>query len=346
MRCQRCGYVGFDHLKMCKKCGADLTAMRDGLGFIPVKPTVPSFLGALTGETSRAAPPAAEAFHAQDLADDSLPEIELEDELVFVPDEPAEAMTDPLRGPSPVEVRSENDIEELSDEDLTIDVEEDEAERDLELDFNLEEETAEAGMATVVEGKLPEAVIVSDEPVLEEPEVELDLDALDIGLIPDSKSETVQGDLDADAGLEIDYDYKPSLDDIPPEAPTLAAPVSLDEGPIEFKLESNVAEPELPIFAAEEEDLDIPALDTELGITLEELPEAEEEVPTVVAPSPVKPDGKTPQSLKIMSDTSDGMVIEISEEDLEDLMIDLEDGKLGADHKDEPTPVTPLPKTK
>jgi hypothetical protein len=47
MKCQKCGYVSFDYLSQCKKCGADLTTVREKLGFSALKPEVPSLLGAL-----------------------------------------------------------------------------------------------------------------------------------------------------------------------------------------------------------------------------------------------------------------------------------------------------------
>lgn len=47
MKCNKCGYVSFDYLSECKKCGVSLEATREGLGFGTAKPNVPSFLGAL-----------------------------------------------------------------------------------------------------------------------------------------------------------------------------------------------------------------------------------------------------------------------------------------------------------
>jgi hypothetical protein len=47
MRCHKCGYISFDHLSECKKCGVDLTGTRDRLGMAPVKPSEPFLLGGL-----------------------------------------------------------------------------------------------------------------------------------------------------------------------------------------------------------------------------------------------------------------------------------------------------------
>ena len=49
MKCQKCGFVSFDNLSECKKCGSDLRAVREGLGFTALKSEVPSLLGALLG---------------------------------------------------------------------------------------------------------------------------------------------------------------------------------------------------------------------------------------------------------------------------------------------------------
>lgn len=47
MKCNKCGYVSFDYLSECKKCGVSLDATREGLGFGTAKPNMPSFLGPL-----------------------------------------------------------------------------------------------------------------------------------------------------------------------------------------------------------------------------------------------------------------------------------------------------------
>ncbi len=38
MKCPKCGYVSFDYLDQCKKCGQNLIELRKRLGIIPVKP--------------------------------------------------------------------------------------------------------------------------------------------------------------------------------------------------------------------------------------------------------------------------------------------------------------------
>jgi hypothetical protein len=57
MRCEKCGYVSFDHLSECKNCQASMAAAREGFRFATVRASVPSLLGSLLNET----PPAAKA---------------------------------------------------------------------------------------------------------------------------------------------------------------------------------------------------------------------------------------------------------------------------------------------
>lgn len=44
MKCDKCGFVSFDHLAQCRRCGADLEGVRERLGFSPVKAEVPFLL--------------------------------------------------------------------------------------------------------------------------------------------------------------------------------------------------------------------------------------------------------------------------------------------------------------
>lgn len=72
MRCEKCGYVSFDHLSECKNCHASMTAARAGFRFSTVRPSVPSLLGSLLNETpptAKAPSPAAdiETYHSFEL---------------------------------------------------------------------------------------------------------------------------------------------------------------------------------------------------------------------------------------------------------------------------------------
>lgn len=44
MKCTKCGFVGFDHVSTCAKCGMDLEAVRQELNLWDFAPAVPSFL--------------------------------------------------------------------------------------------------------------------------------------------------------------------------------------------------------------------------------------------------------------------------------------------------------------
>ncbi len=47
MKCHKCGFVSFDYLADCKKCGVNLEGSRSILGMLDIKPTMPFFLGAM-----------------------------------------------------------------------------------------------------------------------------------------------------------------------------------------------------------------------------------------------------------------------------------------------------------
>lgn len=51
MKCpkKKCGFISFDYLSVCKKCGTDLTQVRQELGLPDVEPSIPFTLDLLTG---------------------------------------------------------------------------------------------------------------------------------------------------------------------------------------------------------------------------------------------------------------------------------------------------------
>jgi len=49
MKCPQCGYISFDYLDTCKKCGNNLTPVRDLLDITPVSPNPPFLLASLVG---------------------------------------------------------------------------------------------------------------------------------------------------------------------------------------------------------------------------------------------------------------------------------------------------------
>lgn len=49
MKCHKCGFVSFDHLSDCRKCGVNLEGSRTLLGMPDFKPTMPFLLGGMIG---------------------------------------------------------------------------------------------------------------------------------------------------------------------------------------------------------------------------------------------------------------------------------------------------------
>lgn len=49
MKCHKCGFVSFDYLSECRKCGINLEGARSLLGLMDFKPSMPFFLGAMIG---------------------------------------------------------------------------------------------------------------------------------------------------------------------------------------------------------------------------------------------------------------------------------------------------------
>ena len=47
MKCNKCGFISFDYLSECRKCGTSLSGCRDALGFSAARSNVPFFLGSL-----------------------------------------------------------------------------------------------------------------------------------------------------------------------------------------------------------------------------------------------------------------------------------------------------------
>jgi hypothetical protein len=55
MKCSKCGFISFDYLSTCKKCGTNLSQARSGLGFSDSMPSPPAFLKALVEDVSSTA---------------------------------------------------------------------------------------------------------------------------------------------------------------------------------------------------------------------------------------------------------------------------------------------------
>jgi len=116
MRCHKCGFHSFDYLSECKKCGSDLSSIRDSLGLLSVQPDIPFFLNVLlrgpgAGEAACPTP--------EDLAA-TIAEIDLGPELDL--DEPREdfAGTLPQAPPGPAPAQAQPEEIELVLEDLKV----------------------------------------------------------------------------------------------------------------------------------------------------------------------------------------------------------------------------------
>ena len=56
MKCTDCGFINFDHLSKCRKCGGDLNAVRKELGLTDFRPNPPFLLKSLLEESEQPAP--------------------------------------------------------------------------------------------------------------------------------------------------------------------------------------------------------------------------------------------------------------------------------------------------
>jgi hypothetical protein len=52
MKCSKCGFISFDYLSTCKKCGTNLSQARSGLGFSESVPAPPAFLKVMLEDVS------------------------------------------------------------------------------------------------------------------------------------------------------------------------------------------------------------------------------------------------------------------------------------------------------
>jgi hypothetical protein len=153
MKCNKCGFVSFDYLAECKKCGNDLTVVRDSLGLCPVRPNVPFLLGPLLkgydpSQGEHGGPVGNDLL--SESADAGATEIELEDELSFSEtpelreaEEVSPAPEDPLEVPSPVSP-SPSDLSDAEFPEITLD-----EDPEPELSISLADEPSEQGLSEV-----------------------------------------------------------------------------------------------------------------------------------------------------------------------------------------------------
>jgi hypothetical protein len=118
MKCQKCGYVSFDYLSQCKKCGADLTAARGLLGFSELKSEVPSLLGALLRDDGKSdGTQAKAAAEVVGVTEEGPPRLQLPE--VQGPEQPGEKSSQASERESiPGRTSKDELVIELSEDDL------------------------------------------------------------------------------------------------------------------------------------------------------------------------------------------------------------------------------------
>ena len=154
MRCQKCGFIGFDHLSECSVCGGDLSSSREKLGLLPRKLAAPCFLGALLKDYQGAPPNQVNEPPRIDPVVSSIAEIEFGDELELSgespdfglgsisPGVPSMAMSSPRAAADPFDGAmmidlSDDDLDPAKDGKMAGEIE-------LDLDFLLEGESSVA----------------------------------------------------------------------------------------------------------------------------------------------------------------------------------------------------------
>jgi hypothetical protein len=91
MKCSKCGFISFDYLGECKRCGANLASTSDGLGLVSARKSMPFMLGSLLKDYVKPA----EGEENSLMAGGTLPAIDLtEIEEPPVPRAPAAAEDD------------------------------------------------------------------------------------------------------------------------------------------------------------------------------------------------------------------------------------------------------------
>ncbi len=79
MKCTKCGFVSFDYLSECKKCGMSLAGTREALGLAAAKPAIPFFLAPLLKDYKE---PLTQASPAPEtMEDNALPSFDFSDDF-------------------------------------------------------------------------------------------------------------------------------------------------------------------------------------------------------------------------------------------------------------------------
>ena len=193
MRCIKCGFISFDHLASCAKCGRDISEVASELQGTSIKVEIPMFLsGALA-----AFPESEESF------DDHAMDAEVSEDIDF-------------------HMEMEEEAIEMADEEEDVDFSFDEEAEEVEVveeAAGIEEEVEEAEEVFALELESAEAV---EEPALEE--VEESFEELDFaGAVADEEEE---------GGLEFDLeDFLDDDDDEPKKSGSVdVSDIDLDFG--------------------------------------------------------------------------------------------------------------------
>ena len=248
MRCNKCGYISFDHLSECGKCGANLVAVRDALGMRPEEPSSPFYLKSLLSvpePSTQNLPPVKGSSKADDT---SLPEIDFGDDLDI------ELDLGDAPPPPTASVPAEKDefVLELLDEDRQDDFTSDKpstepskgGEPEIEIDFGFDE--------------TPEPVAAKTEPAREA----TDRDLFELSDLP-----------------ELNLDAIPATASVASSEPAPAVPAAADDFEITFDFEEPSALPPVP------EPPPVADADESLDIELELLPDLDLEPEPVDAPA-------------------------------------------------------------
>lgn len=209
MRCQNCGYISFDHLSACKKCGGDAAAARDALGLVAGRPTMPFFLGALVSGAQSAPVVAAPLEKVSDDADTLFAEIDFgSDDLSFeLTEEPP-----PLKAPMPAagaamssQMSSQSRGREMTEmDDIEIDIGS-APDEDLVLDMSSLDESPSKAMFKEEDFQLDFA-LMEPKPVAS-------------AKAPASKDSNGKSALDDDLGLDLDSEFNLELNLDEPSPP-------------------------------------------------------------------------------------------------------------------------------
>ncbi|MCE5333497.1 MAG: hypothetical protein LLG06_02810 [Desulfobacteraceae bacterium] len=248
MKCTKCGYFSFDHLSECKKCGTNLSGVRDALGFSAAKPSIPFFLGSLLKDYQQPASmdsPTAETASAVAPAFDFGDETEIGGGYRLVmPESDVEMAAETV--PNPEEGEEDFSLLDLSDEEL-----------ELLIDKNA---------SVPAEGKGAEAPLEIETEKAPAGEFEL---AMDEGPV----TEKISVAKEEDWVPKFDIESLPGLATKPPEAEEPVAPESATPAPQEENAPDD--------FVIELSDKDLQALMLELDSAPRKEGAEDEETETV-----------------------------------------------------------------